>query len=365
MAGRGPGRLAAEPPNGGRLGEPARRAAPVATAVLLRRARGAAPVAGRRRLLAFGLAALAWPRAVQAEAGPLRIASLQYGTVNWELETIRAQGLDAANGVALEVLAVSGDAAARIAFQGGAADAIVADFLWVARERAAGKDFVFVPYSLSVGGLLVPPGSPIHSLADLKGAKIGIAGGPLDKSWLMLRAMGLQQGHDLAALSTQVYAAPPLLSQQAEAGGLDAIITYWHYGARLQAKGFRVVASTAEAARTLALDPGTPLLGYVFDGRFVAQHPDRVAGFARASRAAKAALQSDTAWEPLREIMKAANEAEFAALRAGFRAGIPAPGPVDVAAAARLYATMAALGGAELVGDAPSLPAGVFLDPAE
>ena len=60
-------------------------------------------------------------------------------------------------------------------------------------------------------------------------------------------------------------------------------------------------------------------------------------------------------------MMNADNDAEFEALRAGFRAGIPAPGPVDEAAAAKLLAVMAELGGEELVGQATTLPEGVFL----
>ena len=75
-----------------------------------------------------------------------------------------------------------------IAFEGGEADVMVADWIWVARQRAAGKDYVFVPYSRAVGGLVVRDDSGIAALPDLAGKKIGIAGGPLDKSWLILRA---------------------------------------------------------------------------------------------------------------------------------------------------------------------------------
>ena len=56
-------------------------------------------------------------------------------------------------------------------------------------------------------------------------------------------------------------------------------------------------------------------------------------------------------------------DAEFQALKAGFRAGIPAPGLVDEAAADRMLRLMADLGGAELVGDMTALPAGVFVQP--
>ncbi len=58
--------------------------------------------------------------------------------------------------------------------------------------------------------------------------------------------------------------------------------------------------------------------------------------------------------------MNAGDDAEFAALRDGFRAGIPEPGPVDAADVAEVMAIMAELGGSELVGKATTLPEGVF-----
>ena len=59
--------------------------------------------------------------------------------------------------------------------------------------------------------------------------------------------------------------------------------------------------------------------------------------------------------------MNAKSDAEYAALVAGYRAGIPAEGPVDEAAAGRMLRLMADLGGAELMGPARDLPPGVFL----
>ena len=59
--------------------------------------------------------------------------------------------------------------------------------------------------------------------------------------------------------------------------------------------------------------------------------------------------------------MNAKSDAQFEALKAGFIAGIPAKGAVDEVAAGRMLALMADLGGAELMGKATTLPAGVFV----
>jgi NitT/TauT family transport system substrate-binding protein len=313
------------------------------------------------------LAALLLAPLARAETPTVRVGLQEGGTVAWEMDVIETHGLDRAAGVDVVATPLAGKSAADIALLGGAVDAVVTDWLWVARQRAEGRDFVFIPYSKAVGALLVPADSPVASLADLKGRTVGVAGGPLDKSWLILQALARQRhGIDLAAETEAVFGAPPLVHQQALAGELDAAINFWHFAAKLEARGFRPVATVAEAAAELGLDPDTPLLGYALPGGFVRANPEAARGLAAASRAAKARLAADDAeWDRLRPMMRAEEDRDFEALKAGFRAGIPAPGPVDAAAAARLYALMAELGGAELVGPSPTLPEGVFLDVPE
>lgn len=315
------------------------------------------------RALAGAVLAVSLATAAFADLPVLRVAALEGGTVMWELDTIQHYGLDTAEGFRLEVMPVAGNPAAQVALQGGAADAIVTDWFWVARMRAGGEDYRFLPYSKAVGGLMVRAGSPITGLADLKGRKIGIAGGPLDKSWLILRAYARQQGGiDLATETEQVFGAPPLIMQAALSGEVDAAVNFWHFMAKMEAGGMHTVVTVADAAKALGLDPETPLLGYVLPGRLVEQNPALVDGLARASRAAKDRLANDdAAFARLRARMNAADDAQYQALVAGYRAGIPAAGPVDEAAAARMLRLMADLGGEELLGPVRDLPPGVFL----
>ncbi|MDJ0629902.1 MAG: ABC transporter substrate-binding protein [Rhodobacter sp.] len=303
--------------------------------------------------------------AALADAPVLRAAVLKFGTVNWELDVIKHHKLDAANGFELAVQGMAGGPAAKVAFQGGEADVIVSDWLWVARQRAAGKDFVFIPYSKAVGGVLVPDDSTAQTLADLSGGKIGIAGGPLDKSWLILQAYAAQEhGMDLAAATEQVFGAPPLIFKTALSGDLAGAINFWHFMAKMEAGGMRKLIDVADAATALGLDPETPLLGYVVRGEMLRETPDLVTGLAAASRAAKDILASDDAeWQRLRPRMNAKTDAQFQGLVAGFRAGIPAPGPVDEGAADKMLRLMAELGGEDLLGQARELPEGVFVQP--
>ena len=292
----------------------------------------------------------------------LRAATLQTGTVNWELDTIKANGLDTANGFELAMTPYADNGATRVALAGGEADMVVADWLWVATQRAAGKDYVFIPYSTAVGGLMVAADSDAQTLEDLKGGAIGIAGGPVDKSWLILRAYAQQEyGMDLAAETEQVFGAPPLIMKSAMSGETDGAINFWHFMAKMKAAGMRELISVDTAAEALGLDPETPLLGYVVTGDYAREHPEVIEGLAKASLAAKDLLSSDdAAWEALRPGMNAADEAEFEALKEGWIAGIPASMEVDEEAAARMFDIMARLGGDELVGDAKTMPEGVF-----
>ncbi|MEI4469977.1 ABC transporter substrate-binding protein [Frigidibacter sp. MR17.24] len=323
--------------------------------------------AGAAAVAVLALPALAQDRPAPAQDLPVLRLGLQLsGTVNWEVDTIRHEGLDTANGLTLAVQDMAAGPAAQVALQAGAVDAIVSDWLWVARQRADGQDLVFIPYSRAVGGLMVPADSPAQRLGELAGGKIGIAGGPVDKSWLILRAYAERQEHiDLAAVTEQVFGAPPLIYKAALSGELQAAVNFWHFGAKMQAAGMRELISVQEAGTALGLDPGTPLLGYVLRGDVVRAHPGLAEGFAAASRAAKETLATSAdAWDRLRPMMNAADDAEFEALKAGFIAGIPPEGPVDEAAAAKMLALMAELGGTELVGSATTLPEGVFWKPA-
>lgn len=311
--------------------------------------------------LACGLAltsVAAW-----ADDIPLRAATLKIGTVNWELQTIADNGFDHANGFALEPQPYADNGATRVAFAGGETDMVVADWIWVAQQRAEGKDYVFIPYSTAVGSLVVPADSGVKTLPDLAGKKIGIAGGPVDKSWLILRAYAQQEyGFDLAGQTEQVFGAPPLIMKAGFQGETDGTINFWHFLAKMKAAGQREVISTAAAAEALGLDPSTPLLGYVLKESFIAEHPGIGQALYAASRAAKDKLASDpAAWEAVRPIMNAKNDAQFDALKADWVAGIPPEGTPDAGEVAKVLAVMADLGGEKLVGKATTLPDGLFV----
>ncbi len=317
-----------------------------------------------RKLLGFLLFFMAIAAIQPVSAADLvRIASLKSGTLNWELDVIKTHGLDTKHGIDVQIVPVAGKQSADIMMMGGEADVILTDWIWVSQQRAAGKDFTFIPYSRQVGGVIVPKDSPVANIGDLKGKKIGVGGGPTDKSWVLLQAFAKKKyGLDLARDAEPVFAAPPLINEKLESGELDAAINFWHLAAKLKAKGMKEIASVADAANELGLDPSVPLLGYVFSESWAKSHPAAVKGLAQASRKAKDILKtSDAEWERLRELIKPADDAQLAALREGFRAGIPDSPGMDEAKAALLFAALAEYGGKELTGEQGTLSPGTFM----
>lgn len=300
-----------------------------------------------------------------ASEAVIRVGVLEFGTVNWELDVIAHHGLDRAAGVRVEPIEFAGTPATQIALQAGKVDSIVSDWLWVSRQRAAGADWTFAPFSSAVGALVVPRGSPIRSLADLKGRRLGIAGSPIDKSWLILRlAAQRNYGFDLETATSRAFGAPPLLGEELKSGRLDAVLTYWQFAARLEAEGMRPVLSVAEAIRSLGITTEIPLVGYVVSERWAKTNSAAVDGFLRASRQAKEILDSsDGEWQRIAELTGARNEAELSRLRDAFRAGIPRHwGDGERADVARLYALLAEVGGEALVGPSLTLAPGTLFD---
>ncbi len=300
----------------------------------------------------------AWPDPPKFRAGVL-----SFGTVNWELDVLKHHGLDRKHGYELQVIGLGGKGSTAVALQGGAVDAIVTDWIWVSRQRAEGKDYTFVPHSVAVGGLIVRPDAGIGSVADLKGRKIGIAGGPVDKNWLMLRAYAKKiMGEDLKEVAEPTFAAPPLLNMIMLRGDIPAALNFWHYGARLKAAGMKELISVSELLPALGVKRRPPLIGWVFSESWARDNGAVVQGFLKSLYAAKKIMaESDAEWERIRPLIKAEDDATFRSLRDAYRAGIPESfNDDDVAAAAALFDTLAEYGGAELVGPGGALSQGTF-----
>lgn len=311
-----------------------------------------------RREFISGAGLLAALPAFANGAPVLRLGVLPFGTVQWIADVIRRNRLDVANGFALQTSRLANTEAAKVALMGHAVDVAVSDWPFVAAQRSHGGSLTFAPFSSSLGGIMVPAASPIKQLADLNGRRLGVAGGAADKSWLIVQAAAKKQGIDLTHAAQLSFAAPPLLGATLAQGGLDALLTFWNFCARLQARGLREVISVADCARALGFAAPPVLVGYVFDASWAAGNARVIEGFLSASAAAETLLAKNPAeWQAVRPLMDAPGDALFQELKTRFLAGISRPDAATLRAqASHLLAVLAA----NTIDRAATLPDGVF-----
>jgi NitT/TauT family transport system substrate-binding protein len=300
-------------------------------------------------------------------ADRIRIAVQKTGTLAWELEIIKAHGLDQKAGLDLQTTELASTEAGKIALKGGAADIILSDWLWVARERSLGDALTFYPYSSTLGAVMVPAQSSIRTIGDLKGKTIAVAGGPIDKSWLLLQAFARRSGLDLRKQASPVYGAPPLLSQKALQGETDATLTFWNFCAELEGKGFKRVVTMDDVMKGLGARGAAAIVGYVFDEAWAARNRDAIGRFLKVTLEAKEILAAtDADWQRLAPRIGTTDGATLAIYRQRYAEGIPRRSIAEEADDAKtLYRVLADIGGADLVGPAKELDAGTFYRPVQ
>ena len=289
-----------------------------------------------KRFLAGALAAGVLLASIAAEAADtLRIALQKTGTVAWEIDVLKARGLDKAADLDIQTTELASTDAGKIAIQGGSADMIVSDWLWVQRERSLGGRLVFTPYSSALGAVMVRADAPIHAVADLDGRSIGVAGGPLDKSWLLLQAAAKNGGLDLAARAKLAFGAPPLIAEKFAEGETDAALEFWNFCADLETRGFARAIDMIDIEKALGAKGPVAMTGYVFSEDFAATHRDALKRFFGAVAKAREILASDpAAWDSIKARLKLKDDA-----------------------------ALADIGGRALVGDAATLDPATFYDP--
>jgi len=281
----------------------------------------------------LGSIAQAQTRESEPELPELSVSVLQFGTAHWELDHIVHQQLDRKHGYRLAVRLVANLSASHLAVVSGSANGAVADLLWAQARYQAGSPYLYLPFSSRMGDIVVPESSAVHNLADLQGLRIGVAGGPNSKGWVLLQKVASQQGIDLEGSTEVQFAAPPLLSQGLKRGQMDAIVTYWHFAARLTGqgegeveRGWRSAFGMTDLLVAMKLDPSLPVLGYVFAQSWANEHKDLIDRFASSIADAKAELAvRPSAWDRLRPLLQNPEDGVFNALRDGFVAGNPEP----------------------------------------
>ena len=302
----------------------------------------------------------------RAPADVIRLAVQKTGTVAWVLDVIRAHQLDKRAGITIKVFEFASPEAGKIALRGGSVDVAAADWLWVSRERELGAKLVFYPYSTALGAVMVPENSSIRTLADLQNKTLAVAGGPLDKSWLLLRAATKQKGVDLGRQAKVIYGSPALLAGKMLHGDFDATLNYWNFSAHLETRGLRQLVGIGELMPNFGVTGPLSMIGYVFDEKWAAAHRETINRFLDVTRQAnQILLKSDVEWERIAPLVGARDTSSLSIYRDRYRQGIPGR-PIDSEEkdASVLYRVLLELGGTALVGEGGELSPGTFYRPS-
>jgi len=292
----------------------------------------------------------------------IRIGVQAAGTLEWELAALQNDPQLNASDFQLELLPVANAEAGKIALQSGAVDMIVSDWIWVSSLRATGADFTFYPYSNTSGALIVAENSPIHSINDLKGKRLGIAGGELDKNWILLQALAQKESLDLNASVEKTFGAPPLINEQLKQERVDAVLTFWHFAARLEAQGYRQIIDGRGILKGLGIAENVPSIGYVFKQSWGVAHQVALNSFLSATKLAKNRLcTSDSDWQKIIPLTKTEDLPTQVILRQRYCEGaIEQWGDKEQQAAARIYSLLRTLTNNRLTGTSETLQAGTF-----
>lgn len=308
-------------------------------------------------LLGFCLIAI---NSFASDKTTIRIGVQATGTLAWELSVLKDQAKDLAFQVEMHLVTTT--EAGKIALQSGAVDIIVSDWIWVSRMRSDGVDFTFYPYSTTSGALMVPENSSIHTIKDLKGKRLGIAGGELDKNWLLLQALAQKEQMDLNASVEKIFGAPPLINEQLKQGRVDAALNYWHFAAKLEGHGYRQLIDGEAILKGLSIQENVPSLGYVFKQNWAESHKVALNNFLKASEMAKDSLcNSEPVWKKAIPLTQTDDAATQIKLRQRYCEGdVIQWGIPEQQAAERIYTLLRTVSNNQLTGKSEHLQPGTF-----
>lgn len=268
-----------------------------------------------------------------ADAHRIRVGSLSFGTVAWELGELRNRQL-ASDVPEIQIKAMASHNGTRLALRTAEVDVIVSDWTWVVQQNAQQDQYRFFPFATVGSKFLWRNSGGVSDIQSLRGKRIGVAGGKASKTWLLYRQWCKQQGLDLERDTELVFASPPTLNALYARGELDALITYWHFANVLIDSGARVLNDLSEVLFDLQGDADIPVVGWAFRKQYVAEHTDDIKHFLRAVSANKMMLARDEQFWFKKSLPGIPDKASLRhRLQADYARGIPRRFDADMQAA--------------------------------
>lgn len=235
------------------------------------------------------------PDRYKGDGGVLKMPTNTAGTSGWILAVIRKHQLDKKHGFQLDVLPVATTQMASNALQSASGDVAVFQFLDIMKMRKAGIKVVGVGPYLAWGAnhVLVAKNSPLKTIGDLKGKKLGIFH-RTDIDWILIQALARSAYKMNPEKDIHIHeGGVALLGGLVQSGQLDATTIYNNLTPTLVTTGnARVMVWIRDLVTQLGL-PEMPFLFYGVREEYLAAHPQNVKAFLAAYRAAVEIMRDD------------------------------------------------------------------------
>jgi ABC-type nitrate/sulfonate/bicarbonate transport system substrate-binding protein len=275
-------------------------------------------------LCGFVGVARADPAPPKADGGAIRLVYSPFGTQSFPPYVIKRFSLDKKYGFELQGIPTANAQANNNAVQAHGTE--IALFGWneIGLFIHAGVKIVGIaPFLTWANTVMVPIDSPIKTIGDLKGKRVGIYR-RANIDWVVMRTLTITRyGFDLEKAATIQEGAVPLLYGLMQQNQLDATQMYNSFTPEMVATGkFRVLATNRGMIEDLGL-PAAPFLIYTADSAYATAHPDNVRAFLAAYRDAIEILKTnDQVWIDHGHEMKLDNPQVVALFRDEVRADV-------------------------------------------
>jgi NitT/TauT family transport system substrate-binding protein len=184
-------------------------------------------------------------------ADKVKVVALQ-GTQLFVVKAMQSRGIAAKHGIEMDVMEVASPQASYTAMQTGEPNIGFTGWVVIASLREKGFKLTNVYSVVSfTNDVMVKEGSPIKTLADLKGKRVGLFGGPNSATtWLYRMMVQKFHGYDPMKDSKIHFGAPPLLMGMLDRGDLDALLALDPFISRMLESGqYRSIADLGKIWR--------------------------------------------------------------------------------------------------------------------
>ncbi len=221
---------------------------------------------------------------VLGDGGTIRLLYSEFGSNSFPAIFMKKLGLDKKHNITIELVPSASDQARMAMLQSGGAEVATLDWGDVSRMRKAGVDVVGVSPFLRWGAdfSVVPVGSPLRNVGDLKGKKFGVYNRN-GMDFILERAVArMVYNVDLDKEATIQEGAGPLMWGLLEQGQIDATEAFNSVAPAMVATGkFRILTKDSDLIAKLGL-PEIPSILYTFNGSWVKAHPQDTRAFVAA-----------------------------------------------------------------------------------